>query len=347
MCYAKPGPRCTSHARAQLVKAKVLYNVTQNSKNIKALQEAQLTYDSTPGGYEELLGQLSNTNDISIINEIESRMTVGRTLRDMQIAYAKENLSHGFPNPRHVRRGLNAIGDEESGAVIEDLNKAAGEWRKTLTREEDNAVARYNGISYEDINLLLIHKEEQVGIEGHDDEYHREYVLNLDKTISLMDQALAKVPALGEPRTLYRSFRVPGAQGSIDPLIVRDKWLKKFEPGATVTFATYLSTSVDSDLMVYNTTKRAHKPGEHIVFEILSTRGASVANSRDGHHNIQSYEREVLLPRESKMQVVSVLPNVSFESTYDRNSRTFDFWRMASGPKRTKVTVVQMIDVSE
>lgn len=75
MCYKSPGPRCSSHAKELLLKAKrnelkalqgdpseTGYE-EQAIKAIEAVNKAQFVYDTTPEGQRELAAQISATKD--------------------------------------------------------------------------------------------------------------------------------------------------------------------------------------------------------------------------------------------------------------------------------------------
>lgn len=58
MCYKKPGPRCSGHARKALRKAQVAYQKDTNYDNYVAMRKAQEEYDLTPAGQKDIAAQM-------------------------------------------------------------------------------------------------------------------------------------------------------------------------------------------------------------------------------------------------------------------------------------------------
>lgn len=58
MCYKKPGPRCSGHARKALRKAQVAYQKDTNYDNYVAMRKAQEEYDLTPAGQKDITAQM-------------------------------------------------------------------------------------------------------------------------------------------------------------------------------------------------------------------------------------------------------------------------------------------------
>lgn len=63
MCYAKPGPRCSNHARKSLEHAKKVYEEDKTSENLNNYQQALNDYYSTPAGLGELRKKYEDTGD--------------------------------------------------------------------------------------------------------------------------------------------------------------------------------------------------------------------------------------------------------------------------------------------
>lgn len=349
MCYAKPGPRCTAHARADLQRAQERWDADPSEKNFKALEEARRIYDSTPGGQKELSAHLATQDD----DAVRLRIDAGKMLRAKQRQDMLASQSQGFLPERRLRKGINDPEDAAGLQIAQDLIHDASQWRAQLDDDENNAVHWYQLFGHESVTPYLTFgpdspqwKEAQGSRLADDDRAERV----AKKNIALLDSALAKAPRSDEPQILYRSFRVPGARHSDTPGELRDEYVKSFEPGATISFPSYMSTSVDSDLMIYNTNSGRRRPDEFIVFEILSNRGVSL-HDEERHSSLQSLEREMLLPRDSKMRVVKVIPRTTYA-----NSRPNDFRyhhtsgfasSMAGAGRRVQLTVVQLLDITE
>lgn len=110
MCYAKPGPRCTSHARNQLIAAQVAYATDRSFENFEKLKVAQAEYDMTPGGQRELLKTIMKDGDETGL--LNTRLTYGRQMRLLALAAIKtddqgDNDNHAEQTERNKQ--LDAI----------------------------------------------------------------------------------------------------------------------------------------------------------------------------------------------------------------------------------------------
>lgn len=67
MCYASPGPRCTSHALKTLTRARAQWDnaktVPERHAAMAALKEAERQYDATPGGQQTLRAMIQADGD--------------------------------------------------------------------------------------------------------------------------------------------------------------------------------------------------------------------------------------------------------------------------------------------
>lgn len=67
MCYASPGPRCTSHALKTLTRARAQWDnaqtVPERHAAMAALKEAERQYDATPGGQQTLRAMIASDGD--------------------------------------------------------------------------------------------------------------------------------------------------------------------------------------------------------------------------------------------------------------------------------------------
>lgn len=252
----------------------------------------------------------------------------------------KPRTSHALFAPAgQVRLGIN---DDSAASqkVLDELHREGLAWRKNLTEEEGEQVERYRQTGYLTVNSFLRGK----GEEGMDD-VARHYIEHLDS-------ALAKAPKAPVERILYRSIYVP------DDLKVEDapkaKQLRSyldatFVEGETVEFPEYLSTTVDSDLVVRSDQKK-RKKGFHAVLEIISKSGAVLHQEpRKGSYGVQDDEKEILLPRGMKFRVEKVYRSVTFESTYRNGVDNSDWgYGVSSGSSekvRSHVPVIQLVEV--
>jgi hypothetical protein len=256
---------------------------------------------------------------------------------------------HPLFNPAgFTRRGLNGE-DSDSIETLAELQREGQAWRDKLTEDESDEVYDYQATGYLVVNAHL---------RGDGQE---EWNSRAARYIKHLDSAIAKAPKAPKERILYRSIFIPKAVAN-QPLPEgttkknrRDAWIdSQFEPGAIVEFPEYLSTSVDSDLVVRtDKTKTRHK-GNHAVLEIISKSGAVLhQDSRRASYGVQDDEKEILLPRNMKFRVVKVFREVEFESTYkhgvDNRSAHLSYFKDRDPDPRVKsrLPVIQLIEVEE
>lgn len=87
MCYPKPGPRCSAHAKKTLNTAAFNYQVEPNIFTYETLQEAQADFDSTPAGQKHLRAKMSaakaNSDEYF---EYQNRLALGAEKRSQALA---------------------------------------------------------------------------------------------------------------------------------------------------------------------------------------------------------------------------------------------------------------------
>jgi hypothetical protein len=252
-----------------------------------------------------------------------------------------------FPHTK-VRRGLNDPKSLDSISLIQELNKNSDEFYNSLTEEEEKAISSYRYLGYENINAYLFDKTKFLKEHSSRDASYWEERIPLE--IATLDMALSKAKLAPSPRTLFRSFKVPGAiKGENNQALIEAFVNKNFPVGSTVEIPNFQSTTIDSDLMVHNgkTSK-----GRSIVFEIISRRGGVLHVDEDKESwSLQNDEREILLPRNMKFKVHKVIAKATYETTRGAGTTSFDEvqhgyedWRVTK-PKYS-FTVVQLIDIS-
>lgn len=81
MCYAKPGPRCSAHARQALVAAHKAVEEAETDDDLfaatAALQEATTQYEMTEAGQEELRHKIENASTDAERAKLENRLQSG------------------------------------------------------------------------------------------------------------------------------------------------------------------------------------------------------------------------------------------------------------------------------
>jgi len=256
-----------------------------------------------------------------------------KRIQVLQSDLIKTPLERLLPDRTLVRRGLN--GPDSTDKVMA-LTKEGHDWRSKLTEDEIEEIENYRNTGFDYINEYLNFPSTKQGLSNE----------GIDSRISEIDSALAKATPPVEPRLLYRSFKVPGLGKKVKDAKAVAKYIdENFTPGTKLKWNAFLSTSLDSDLMVYHTSRRENL----VIFEIISARGAIVhtENSRPGW-SAKDEEKEVLIPRGSTMRVANVLKNVSYETTHAEGvtSPENPFAAYMKPKPRRRFTVVQLVDES-
>lgn len=166
-------------------------------------------------------------------------------------------------------------------------------------------------------------------------QHARELVAQIDQAFALGQQVQAA------PSVLYRSVRVWSPTGAeVTSAGERKAWLAEHYPvGKVVTAKTYTSTSADSDFMLAQARRR---PSQLVVQEILTSKGLPLDRSADTG-NIQALEREVLLPRNMKFEVVNTT-TAKFEAS--GHAPEGPTWVAGRTPAEKRYTVVQLREVA-
>lgn len=260
------------------------------------------------------------------------------------------------PQPGHplfcpasqIRRGLNAD-DSQSLEALEELHREGQEWRSLLTEDEADEIYDYQATGYLVVNPYL---------RGAGDP---ELENRAKRYVKHLDAALAKAPKAPKERILYRSMFLP-KKLIAEPLPKgttkeqrRNEWIDtEFQPGSIVEFPEYLSTTVDSDLVVRHDKKKTKYKGNHVVLEIISKSGAVLhQEARRGSYGVQDDEKEILLPRGMKFRVVKKYRSVEFETTYkhglDNSNKHMSFNKDREPDPRVKsrLPVIQLIEVED
>lgn len=229
--------------------------------------------------------------------------------------------------------------DEETLWTLKTFNQDYEFNKFFLNQEHLDALRSYTGITYIPINKYLYDKqgflEDRLAkVKSEEDlQKHEAFLNRIEKLIGVLDDAFQSSKEIRQ-RRLFRSFKVPGTsealpheanydKATLQDMRITEKYLKEnFKVGSEVTFPTYLSTSIDASLMANNI--REEDQNSHIVFEIFSKKGIITEPTPLAQEQgyVQTYEREVTLPRNLKFKVTSISRNVKFEpSPYSHDPR--------------------------
>jgi len=332
MCYPKPGPRCSAHARTAYVKARYRYLQAplgdyDNRISLKDdLEKAEHDFYMTPAGFRELERLISvggrtevNSQDPAYVlkHSKEARRLSLEELKAADQGDIKHELTYNhdlitsalpttFLRSKRVRRGWK---EADKGDLCAAYIEYSATWVDRLSPEEI-AAARWltsNGSS-EMAEYLTgnITPSAYAQFKGEGIEGKRK---RIEKNISFLDAALAK--HTGEERIVYR-----GVSDYFFPKEVKDtqftedyaKTLKKFTDSlkekGTIEFNSYLSTSLDSNIA-------ANFGTNDVIFEMKTSRAVPVGVASAW----QATEREMIIPRNTKFRIVNILENVVYEDT--------------------------------
>lgn len=162
---------------------------------------------------------------------------------------------------------------------LESLRQDSAAWRKSWSKNEDEAFDTYGGIEHEDINAKL----------------RQGSPLNAEeaKLVGNIDHALARSPRADHERTLYRSFSLSERHGDA-PV---DEWVDtNFPQGETVSFDAYTSTTPNHAISEEFSGAMSEYTDGGVVMEVRTTQSGYTGDSA---------ESEVLLQRGSQFEVVS------------------------------------------
>jgi hypothetical protein len=202
-------------------------------------------------------------------------------------------LLAGLPAPGSVRRGGLSI------EALAEFKQLAGAARLQRSEAEERRLEAYTHLDFMAVNRYLTQPETWGG-----------NVERMQRNLALLDAAIARAPRADTPRTLYRAIRKrhidpvnPDIKTPLSAAEMAAHVTETYRVGETLSTPAYSSTSLDSDYMLMFTKRR---PNDYIIFEILTDQGLPYEAADAGHgSNVQDHEREVLLPRGSRFEIVN------------------------------------------
>jgi len=312
MCYPKPGPRCSAHAMKRLAKANLALKNTPSSfgadrevyfKAKEEVAEAQKEYDSTPAGLKELERRAAQYS-FRAKEEYLTRLTLGKLLREQQLAAIKAidkgDLPHEMKHPEsnygenQVKTSLVRNAIDKDSPLLEEMVDESSAWASKLTADEIEAVSWFTSNGAGEVNSY-IHRGPRPEIT----EDERKQILN---TITQLDSSFVNWKR-ENPILVYRGIN----DGIVSEGQPSESWKthgesyvsQNFKPGSIFESKGFMSTSIDP-------VKAAGFSAHSILMEIVSKKAAPVAAMSAWG----TTEREMLLPRNQKYEVVRVLENV-------------------------------------
>lgn len=219
--------------------------------------------------------------------------------------------------------------------LAQEHDEVVGDYRS----EEASVLGFYAMTGHESINSYL-----RVGAKGLPQ--YEDYMEDMEKLtqhrIAVMDALFEGHEKSFTPRQLYRHMLVePG----ISPKAFAEKY---FKVGERVSDAAYMSTTEDAAYIRGHAFKR--RPSEYLVMKILSRQGVSMKrDEKETVGDLQSWEKERLLPRGTKLRVVGIR-NDEYAIAEEREALHKQFggilWASDKIPPKRLVTVY-LIDEDE
>lgn len=343
MCYPKPGPRCSAHAKAKYVSLLQKQKASRDSNNLTWEQRqklkadvdaAELDYDSTPVGQARL--ELRIKQGMSRNGDIEERLENARALRTMQLQAIKaedtgdinshddtgvEWTTGDFLSKRAHRKDWKSEKTQKSVKKYIEYNQA---FIQKLSTEESMALYWHTS----DGSLVVnSHLHNQPGNAVLNKKYSKTMVKNQIKTL---DSIFAK-HQLKEPTVLYRgvganTFPTEIKNLSEDSAEFSEFLSEKYPVGGTIAIPEYMSTSADPAV--------AHNFSgtQSVVLEIKTKSAVPVGLVSAWNAS----EREFLVNRDGKYRVAAVLKDVTYKNVFNS---------YAPNPDNENVIVVQLEEI--
>lgn len=213
---------------------------------------------------------------------------------------------------------IGAGSKEERKERVKAMFDSHKEWAERLNEDESRAVAQYVMTAYTTMNALLrkkgfsrIMKADYKGREEKADEIRE----RAKERVEHLKAALKKSVPAGEPRKLYRFFRVP-------PGITPKEYVERYlTTGEGFKDPAFMSTSSDPEyVMAHIHDRNGSTTNKHyVVMEILTKQGQSLQKTDEPDPgDVQSLESEVLLPAGTKLRVAGFNKSQRFEYGSER-----------------------------
>lgn len=346
MCYPKPGPRCSAHARKKYFQAQAISrNEPYSFDNAEKLRQAQLEYYMTPAGMRELKRLISIDED-----KDENEMLLDYCNAARQEALQKiKMIDIGDPEHHHVykdglgksRKTLYSLPDKnqvrESWNISNDGGKKfentyieeSARWIDTLTPDELIAVRWSTSNGFTEMDALR--KGEPLPEYYDDNETQEEKTLRVIRYQEALNSALSKAPK--RSRILYRGLSVGSTPkelhfstkndyhqekqyaSSEEHAIACEKYYKEII-GTEITFERPVSTTSNSSVASSFAGRNTDYRTPNVVYEISARSGAAVGVASAWG----SSEAEYLTPSNVKYRVKNVIRKGKFKSKSRRDA---------------------------
>jgi hypothetical protein len=324
MCYKSPGPRCSYHAKKQLIKAKAELKETGSSKGMdeylrlkENVAKAELDFDSTPAGMAAIKLRIERGEDRR--GDMKARLDYCQANRNAMLAAIKAVDTGDIDDHENIEPCRIGTGEFEDGMregwstrnnrdeLIAQYTRNGERLAKSLNSDENAAMFWYSSDGFSHINAHLHEKNGTYIDEGKVRRYTKK---KITAAIKSMDSTFAK-NRLEDPVVVYRGMNLHNYPESVqDNAMKGDSYLDKYKnhvekeytEGSVHTFPSYLSTSADP-------AKARSFAQSNVIMEIKTKSAVAL-----GFISSWESEREMLVERNKKFKVVSVKHDVPYDN---------------------------------
>lgn len=344
MCYKKPGPRCSYHAKKNLNEARQRLNDIGISKGMEdyarlkaEVDNAELDYYSTPAGLTELELSIERGEDEdgTIAAKLDYCKVNRQTMLDSIKASDKGDTGthEDFKVPKMGEKDFLKDGKVRKswknrsilGSKLDKSYELNGDnMAKSLNAQEMASLQWYSGDGFIHINSHLhrengtetdnMHPMERKALVSYPPEKISEAVKNID--------AVFEKNRLEEPIVTYRGLNQHNFPQEVSNADTYTPHVEEtYKTGSVHTFPGYLSTSLDP------ATARGFA-GSQVVMEI-KTKSAIPT----GFTSEWKSEKEVLIQRNRKFRVLGVKRNIPYEAQHSK--------------KTEPITIIQLEEIDD
>jgi hypothetical protein len=299
------------------------------------------TVDCSRGHKESVTGFQAFVKEWSTDPVLAASITESKPSDD-----AKLELAKLLPKANRIRRGLNKF-----------LRRHETDWElrsqmRNKYGEKYNALSSYMQYDYLMVNSRLRGGKawaEFLETKRKDESAYgdkidpKEYAARADEAIGHMDYMLEELKTISpsEHKVLYR-YEFPYA-GDVKSHV------ENFKVGDVIDVPAFTSTSPDPNVMIDTANESWNAGKDFYVYEIVSNRGLDLYKVA-GNSGVGSNEREVLLPRNSRLQVHRIL-EAPYETSLEWHEQQlrgyFGYKNHERKPVlKKRLHVVQLIDVT-
>lgn len=306
MCYPKPGPRCSAHARKAYKLAVAAYRAEPSLENKEREACAEEEFLMTPEGFRYLEKRIQSGYDAEWDAE---RLSFYQTMRAESIAQLKLKDDGDIKHSQEYNRSQELVSltkgssidgwnmGGKSGALVKEqqLIEDSAAWVDKLSLDEVKAVEYFTSFGFHELGQ---HHRGEPLTEYEDGLTSEDRTSRAVKMKALLDSALEK--ADGKARVSYRGLsehscpselkmysgssaipsykRVQQFESSAEQEEAVSAWLDKIESDGTVTFALPASSSADAGKAV-GFTGAQYCPA--VMYEVLSKKGGPASLSSE------------------------------------------------------------------